>query len=231
MDGSGVRASAGAPEELSAHGQVSPGTFSQPPGMRRKTTPPTHRSPSFRCSASIHLAAAAWRSFISARRASFSACSRRTRICARKASRSGSRVAVVGSATLVVTGDAAGALNRADQASPVFKCSQIPAPAMPSSRTAHMPSHGNSQRVRGMGCRYSGRSRSIRPPRRPARIVPGCRGGAPTEAPHTRWRRFGPGTGRTAAGGSASGPAITLGKRTSLRLRTTSWRSTISEPL
>lgn len=157
MDGPGVRARADASEELSAHGQASPGTFSQPPGMRRNSTPPMHRSPSFRCSASVDFAAAA--------RASFSACSRRTRICARKASRSGSRVAVGGSAGLVVTGDAAGASNLEFQASPVFKCSQIPAPAMPSSRTAHIPSHGNSQRVRGIGCRYSGRSRSIRPPK------------------------------------------------------------------
>lgn len=47
----------------------------------------------------------------------------------------------------------------------------------------------------------------------------GCRGSAPTEAPHTRWRCFGPGTGRTAAGGSASGPAITLDNR--------SWRRAI----
>lgn len=36
-------------------------------------------------------------------------------------------------------------------------------------------------------------------------------GAAPLrEAPYPRWRRFGPGTGRTPAGGSASGPAITL---------------------
>jgi hypothetical protein len=41
----------------------------------------------------------------------------------------------------------------------------------------------------------------------------GCRGSAPTEAPHTRWRGLGPGTGRTAATGSASGPAITLDNR------------------
>ncbi len=56
-------------------------------------------------------------------------------------------------------------------------------------------------------------------PRRPARIVPGCRGRAPTEAPHTRWRRFRPGTGRAAMGGSATGPAITLDNR--------SWRRAI----
>ncbi len=42
---------------------------------------------------------------------------------------------------------------------------------------------------------------------------PGCRGSAPTEAPHTRWRGLGPGTGRTAATGSASGPAIALDNR------------------
>ncbi|GEM_PF-4172757 len=41
----------------------------------------------------------------------------------------------------------------------------------------------------------------------------GCRGIAPTEAPHTRWRGLGPGTGMTAATGSASGPAITLDNR------------------
>lgn len=173
MDGSGVRASAGAPEELSAHGQFAPGTFSQPPGMRRNITPLMHRSPSFRSFASMPLCTAAWRVRISARRASFSACSRRMRICERKASRSGSGVTVGVSAASFATADAAGALNRAFQASPVFRCSQIPAPAMPSSRTAHMPSHGNSHRWRGIGCRYSGRSRSIRPPRRPARIVAG----------------------------------------------------------
>lgn len=43
--------------------------------------------------------------------------------------------------------------------------------------------------------------------------VSGCRGSAPTEAPHTRsWRR-GPGAGRSAAGGAASGPAITTAER------------------
>lgn len=47
----------------------------------------------------------------------------------------------------------------------------------------------------------------------------GCRGSAPTETPHTRWRRFGPGAGRAATGGSASGPAITLDNR--------SWRRAI----
>ena len=41
----------------------------------------------------------------------------------------------------------------------------------------------------------------------------GCRGSAPTEAPHTRRRGLGPGTGRTANTGSASGPAITLDNR------------------
>lgn len=41
----------------------------------------------------------------------------------------------------------------------------------------------------------------------------GCRGSAPTEAPHTRWRGFGPGAGRTAVVGSASGPAIATGNR------------------
>lgn len=100
--------------------------------------------------------------------------------------------------------------NRAFQATPVFRYSQIPAPAMPSSRTAHMPSHGNSQRLRGIGCRYSGRSRSIRPPRHPVGILAGCRGGAPTETPHTRWRGIGLGIGRRLAGGSASGSAITM---------------------
>ncbi len=42
MDGSAF-APAGAPEELNAHGQVSPGMFSQPPGMRRNATPPMQR--------------------------------------------------------------------------------------------------------------------------------------------------------------------------------------------
>lgn len=57
-------------------------------------------------------------------------------------------------------------------------------------------------------------------------------GAAPLrETPHTRWRRFGPGTGRIPAGGSASGPASTLDNRFSVRLRTASRRSTISAAL
>lgn len=56
-------------------------------------------------------------------------------------------------------------------------------------------------------------TRCGRPASSSAMNGPGCRGGAPTEPPHTRWRRFGPGTGRTAAGGSASGPAIALDER------------------
>lgn len=55
--------------------------------------------------------------------------------------------------------------------------------------------------------------------------LPGCRGSAPTEAPHTRWRGIGPGIGRSAAGGSASGPAITTADRC-LRRLTTSRRLT-----
>ncbi len=62
-------------------------------------------------------------------------------------------------------------------------------------------------------------------------FYPGCRGSAPTDAPHTRWRRVGPGTGRTATGGSASGPAITPDNRFSVRRRTASRRSTISAAL
>lgn len=42
---------------------------------------------------------------------------------------------------------------------------------------------------------------------------PGCRGSAPTEAPHTRWRGLGPGAGGTPIDRSASGPAITLDNR------------------
>lgn len=53
----------------------------------------------------------------------------------------------------------------------------------------------------------------------------GCRGSAPTEAPHTRWRGLGPDTGRTAAGGSASGPTIATAERC-LRRHTTSRRLT-----
>lgn len=60
-------------------------------------------------------------------------------------------------------------------------------------------------------------SPSMAPPSDPAAILRGCRGGAPTEAPHTRWRRLGPGAGRTAVGGSASGPAITLDSRSCRR--------------
>lgn len=96
--------------------------------------------------------------------ASTSARSRRALISVMNASFS----AVVGCAVTYGWGAADGGSwlwNRAFQASSVFRCSQIPAPAMPSNRTAHRPSHGNSQRVRGMGCRYSGRSRSIRPPK------------------------------------------------------------------
>lgn len=54
----------------------------------------------------------------------------------------------------------------------------------------------------------------------------GCRGSAPTEAPHTRWRGLGPGTGRTPATGSASGPAITPEDRFARRWATSA-RSTI----
>lgn len=53
----------------------------------------------------------------------------------------------------------------------------------------------------------------------------GCRGSTPTGAPHTRWRGLGPGTGGTAAGGSALGPAIATAER-SLRRLTTSRRLT-----
>ncbi len=56
-------------------------------------------------------------------------------------------------------------------------------------------------------------TRSGPPASSPWRPLPGCRGSAPTEAPHTRWRGLGPGTGRTANTGSASGPAITLDNR------------------
>lgn len=56
----------------------------------------------------------------------------------------------------------------------------------------------------------------------------GCRGGAPTEAPHTRWRGLGPGTGRTAAGGSASGPAIATADRCLRRLTTSRRLTTVA---
>lgn len=128
MDGSGVRASAGAPEELSRHGQVSPGTFSQPPGIRRNRTPPMQRiSPRCCCS----------------RR---SACSRYMRIWAIFASLAGFGSVFGAGIAAVVSGCAGGALKRAFHAFPVFRCSQIPAPAIPSSSTAHKPIHGNSQR-------------------------------------------------------------------------------------
>lgn len=55
---------------------------------------------------------------------------------------------------------------------------------------------------------------------------PGCRGSAPTGAPHTRWRGFGPGSGRTPATGSASGPAITVEDRFARRWATSA-RSTM----
>jgi len=54
----------------------------------------------------------------------------------------------------------------------------------------------------------------------------GCRGAPPTEAPHTRWRDLGPGIGRTAATGSASGPAITLGERRWFLARTSRFAGT-----
>lgn len=54
---------------------------------------------------------------------------------------------------------------------------------------------------------------------------PGCRGSAPTETLHTRSRRFGPGSVRSAAAGSASGPAIATAERC-LRWLTTSRRLT-----
>lgn len=155
MDGSGVRASAGAPEELNAHGQVSPGMFSQPPGIRRNATPSMQRVSARRCFASR------------------SACSRRARISASSACRSAIGSGWAAFATLAGGVGAGSAWKRALQASPVLRCSQIPAPAMPNSSTAHRPSQGNSQRVRRMGCRYSGRSRSIRPPLRPGCILIG----------------------------------------------------------
>ncbi len=147
MDGSGVRASAVAPEGLRTHGQVSPGTFSQPPGIRRNRTPPMQRT-SLRCCCSLR-----------------SACSRRTRIAAIFACNSGSGSVCGAGIGAIVVGGVDGALKRAFQASPVFRCSQIPAPAIPSSSTAHRPIHGNSQRGFGSSDRYSGRSRSIRPPK------------------------------------------------------------------
>lgn len=153
MDGSVVRARA-RPQGVAYQGQVALGTFSHPPGIRRNATPPLQRNSS------------RWR--VASRFASRSAHSRRMRIWAIMASRLGSASVFGGSAGMadvVVTDDAGGALNRVFQASPVLTCSQIPAPAMPSSRTAHKPSQGNSQRVRGMDSRYSGRSRSIRPPK------------------------------------------------------------------
>lgn len=57
---------------------------------------------------------------------------------------------------------------------------------------------------------------------------PGCRGSAPTETPHPRWRGLGPDPGRTAAGGSASGPAITTADRCLRRLTTSSRLTTVA---
>lgn len=48
-------------------------------------------------------------------------------------------------------------------------------------------SHGKFQRLRSIGGRYSGRSRSIRPPNHvQTALHRGCRDSASTEAPHTR---------------------------------------------
>lgn len=174
MDGPGVRARA-KPQGVDDQGQGAPGTFSHPPGIRRNAIPLMQRYSSLFAGLDRPAAArsaATSLSLTSVHFASISARSRRALISAMNASFS----AVVGCVVTdgwATTDGGSWLWNRAFQASPVFKCSQIPAPAMPSSRTAHMPSHGNSQRVRGMGCRYSGRSRSIRPPRRPARIVAG----------------------------------------------------------
>ncbi len=57
---------------------------------------------------------------------------------------------------------------------------------------------------------------------------PGCRGSAPTEAPHTRWRGMGPSIGRSTAGGSASGPAIATADRCLRRLTTSRRLTTVA---
>lgn len=57
---------------------------------------------------------------------------------------------------------------------------------------------------------------------------PGCRGSAPTETLHTRSRRLGPGAGRSAAGGSAPGPAIATADRCLRRLTTSRRLTTVA---
>lgn len=100
---------------------------------------------------------------------------------------------------------------RAFHASFVFMCCHTPAATSDASKTAQSAIHGNSQRVRGMASRYSGRSRSMHPPKASCTHCNRGVGAGPLRStPHPRARGFGPVFVSAAMVGSASGPAIAL---------------------